>query len=100
MAPGTIKQVHEMNVNGFLLVQRKKKKEGIFTHFRCIAKASSVTMHTLDERSITVTRDTHGVEQVETRMTNEEKKQFEKDWEEMWKPNAKLFKNPDSDFTG
>ena len=79
--PGTRKQVQEMNIDGFLLVQRKKKKViqspestakpatrskkqkveqdqtevTIFVHFRSISRASSITRQSLEERSMTVT---------------------------------------------
>ena len=82
MAPGTRKQVQEMNIDGFLLVQRKKKKViqsseiktensgpkskkqkveqdqtdvTVFVHFRSISRASSITRQSLEERSMTVT---------------------------------------------
>ena len=101
MAPGTRKQVQEMNVGGFLLVERKKKKViqspkseiktensaakpgpkskkrkveqdhsevTVFVHFRSISRASSITRHSLEERSMTVTETrTEGQESIKGR---------------------------------
>ena len=124
MAPGTIKQVQEMTVNGFLLVQRKKKKTTrhqpflfllsaicylgsapkvtTFSHYRSISRASSVTRQSLNDRSITVTETrTEGQDEVEkvtdTRMTQEQVQKFEEDWTRMWKPEP-TFTSPDPDF--
>ena len=116
MAPGTMKQVQEMTFNGFLLVQRKKKKTTrhqlsypgfapkatIICHYRSISRASSVTRQSLDDRSITVIETrTEGQNEVEkvidTQMTQEQVQKFEEDWTRMWKPEP-TFKSPDPDF--
>ena len=95
--PGTRKQVQEMNIDGFLLVQRKKKKViqsseseiktensgpkskkqkveqdqtdvTVFVHFRSISRASSITRQSLEERSMIVTETrTEGQEPIKGR---------------------------------
>ena len=116
MAPGTMKQVQEMTFNGFLLVQRKKKKTTrqrlsypglapkvtIFCHYRSISQVSSVTRQSLNDRSITVTETrTEGQDEAEkvaeTQMSQEQLQKFEEDWTRMWTPEA-TFTSPDSDF--
>ena len=107
-----MKQVQEMTFNGFLLVQRKKKKTTsysgfapkvtIFCHYRSISQASSVTRQSLNDRSITVTETrTEGQDEAEkvakTQMSQEQLQKFEEDWTRMWTPEA-TFTSPDSDF--
>ena len=99
MAPGTRNQFQEMNIDGFLLVQRKKKKViqspkseiktekrskskkqkveqdqtdvTIFVHFRSISRASSITRQSLEERSMTVTETrSEGQEPIKGRKIN------------------------------
>ena len=91
---GITTMVHEMNVNGFRLVERKQKtlinakaSDGtpnmtIFIHIRSIDDYSYAVRNTHTEG-----KDEDQI--VETEMTQEEVQRFEEDWCTLWNPLAK-----------
>ena len=94
---GITTMVHQMKVNGFLLVERKQKtiikapdgtpKMTIFIHIRSIDDYSYAVRITLNEGKDEPERID------ETQMTQEQVKNFEKDWSKLWNPQAKV-ENP------
>ena len=88
--------IHKMELNGHFLVNRKQKilvdnssdpnpiKITIITHTRSIDDRSIIA----NESFVLGEGEPHRM--TETRMTEEEIEQFEKDWEEMWNPHASL----------
>jgi hypothetical protein len=95
---GITTMVHQMKVNGFLLVERKQKtiirasdgtrKMTIFIHIRSIDDYSYDVRETFTEGKDEPERI------VETQMTQKQVKNFEKDWSKLWKPQAKLDNPP------
>ena len=90
---GITTMVHQMKVNGFLLVERKQKtiinasdgtpKMTILIHIRSIDDYSYAVR-------ITLTEGKDEPERIdETQMTQEQVKNFEKDWSKLWNPQAK-----------
>ena len=97
---GITTMVHQMKVNGFLLVERKQKaiinadasdgtsKMTIYIHIRSIDDYSYAV------REI-VTEGKNEVDQmVETQMTQEQVKNFKEDWSKLWKPETKADNPP------
>ena len=95
---GITTMVHQMKVNGFLLVERKQKsiikasdgtpKMTIFIHIRSIDDYSYAIR-------ITLTEGKDEPERIdETQMTQEQVKNFEKDWSKLWNPQAKVDTHP------
>ena len=97
---GITTMVHEMKVNGFRLVDRKQKtlinaaasdgtpKMTIFIHIRSIDNYSYAVRETFTEGKDELERI------IETQMTQEEVKSFEKDWSNLWNPQAKADNPP------
>ena len=87
---GITTMVHQMKVNGFLLVERKQKtiikasdgtpKMTIFIHIRSIDDYSYAVRITLTEGKDEPDRV------IKTEMTQEEVEKFEEDWINMWNP--------------
>ena len=97
---GITTMVHQMKVNGFLLVERKQKTV-------INAKASDGTtkmtiyiyIRSIDEYSYavweTVTEGKNEVDQtVETKMTQKQVKSFKVDWSRLWKLQTKADNPP------
>ena len=97
---GITTMIHQMKVNGFLLVERKQKtlinakapdgtpKMTIFIHIRSIDNYSYAVRDTLTEGKDEPERI------VETQMTQEQVKHFEKDWNKLWNPQLKADNPP------
>ena len=97
---GITTMVHEMKVNGFLLVERKQKtiinskasdgtpKMTIYIHIRSIDDYSYAVQETYTEGKNEPDR------MVETQMTQEQVKSFEDDWSKLWKPQTKADNPP------
>ena len=97
---GITTMVHQMKVNGFLLVEKKQKtiintkasdetpKMTIYIHIRSIDDYSYAVRET-------VTKGKNEVDQmVETQMTQEQVKSFKEDWSRLWKPQTKADNPP------
>ena len=92
--------VHQMNVNGFLLVERKQKtvinakvsdgttKMTIYIYIRSIDEYSYADRETVTEGKNEVDQT------LETKMTQEQVKSFNVDWSKLWKPQTKADNPP------